>query len=138
MLVGDDTAMTTQPRNQGRYSPGNGLVLPAKPFRRKPPVPCPAEVGDRARAWWSAWAQSGYAWHFGIVEWLDLADTARLMDRFYEQGDVRAMAEARQHMAALFGLATRARLHVTVDGPPAQAQPAAAPRRSDPRLRAVR
>lgn len=133
----DDTGMVS--RNQGRYSPEKGIVLPTKPYRRKPPVPCP-DVGDQARSWWSTWATSGYGWHFGPVEWLDLADTARLMDQFYVDGDVRAMSEARQHMAALFGLATRARLHVTVeDQAPARGSRGPVLRqRPDPRLRAVR
>lgn len=137
MLPG--AAVSGQPRSQGRYSASTGLVLPAKPFRRKPPVPCPP-VGDRAQGWWRVWATSGYAWHFGPVEWQDLADTAVLMHRFYEDGDVRAMSEARQHMTALFGLATRARLHVTAEQQGA-ARPAAGGWEPfdgpDPRLRSV-
>lgn len=133
-------------RHQGKYSPSAGLQLPAKPYRRKPLVDCPEDVGPDARAWWSTWAKSNYAWLFTTVEWQDLADTARLMDAFYRDGSARHMAEARQHMAALFGLATRARLHVTVQDTTSQQQsagssssPGSAVRaaRPDPRLRAV-
>jgi hypothetical protein len=127
----------TATRTQGRYSPNAGLQLPAKPFRRKPGVPCP-DVGDDARAWWTTWATSNYAWLFTGVEWQDLADTARLMDAFYQEGSARHMAEARQHTAALFGLATRARLHVTVaDDTTAPAARTAVRTRADPRLKAV-
>lgn len=126
------------PRHSGKYAPGQGLSLPGKPYRRKPGVPCPEGVCGQARSWWESWATSPYAWEFGPVEWQDLADTCLLMDQFYREGSVRHMAEARQHMAALFGLATRARLHVSVEDRQQPGQAAAARvRRDDPRLRAV-
>lgn len=129
--------MSTAPRRAGAYSPSQGMVLRTKPFRRKPPVPCPP-VGDLARQWWETWAASPYAWEFMAVEWLDLADTALLMDRFYESGEPRYLAEARQHMNNLFGLATRARLHVSVEPKAAApAVPVSRRDRPDPRLKAV-
>jgi hypothetical protein len=128
---------TAVPRRSGKYSPAQGLQLQPRPYRRKPPVPCPDGVGDQARDWWAVWAASPYAHEFTTVEWLDLADTARLMGKYYETLEPRYLAEARQHTAALFGVATRARLHITLDAPAAPAAPAPARQRSDPRLKAV-
>lgn len=130
--------MTTSHRNAGRYSPSQGFTLPEDGFTGVPDVPCPESVGDDARAWWATWATSPYGHVFTAVEWQDLADTARLMDRFYRDGSPSAMAEARQHTNMLFGVATRARLHIEVAVPaegPAVAGGGA--RRRDPRLRSA-
>jgi hypothetical protein len=120
-------------RHAGKYSAGDGLELPAEGFTGTPDVPCP-DVGDRARSWWATWATSEYAHAFRQTEWQDLSDCALIMDKFFESGEPRHMAEARQHMAGLFGLATRARLHVRVAAP---AEPVVSPirrERRDPRV----
>jgi hypothetical protein len=129
--------MGTAPRRAGRYSPSDGFLVPSEGFTGKPDVECP-QVGDDARSWWATWATSGYAHFFTSVEWQDLADTARLMDAYYRGGHSRDIAEARQHVANLFGLATRARLHITFESSPAEpAQAGEKKRREDPRLKAI-
>ena len=124
-------------RRAGRYSPADGLLLPAQGYTGKADIPCP-DVGPDARSWWATWATHPVAWLFSSIEWQDLADTARLMDAYYREGNPRSFAEARQHMNAYFGLATRARLHVAQEGedgdPDSAPHP---PRRDAPRLRAV-
>ena len=113
--------------------------MPAEGFTGIPDVPCPESVGADARAWWATWATSSYGWVFQAPEWQDLADTARLMDKFYADGSTAALAEARQHMNGLFGLATRSRLHIEVSEPaqgPDRVQGGGA-RRRDPRLRSA-
>jgi hypothetical protein len=59
------------------------------------------------------------------------------MDRFYTRGDSRALSEARQHMAALFGLAVRMRMHISLGAEGGSAPEAPKRNRPDPRLKAV-
>lgn len=106
--------MSVQHRNQGRFSPSMGFTLPAEGFTGTPDIPCP-EVGDQARAYWATWATSSFAHFFGPVEWQNLSDSTLLMERFYSRGDMTAYREARMQASMLFGLAIRAKLHVTAE-----------------------
>ena len=105
--------------------------MPADGFVGRALVDCP-DVGDDARGWWAVWATSEFAHAFGGTEWQDLADTSRVMDRYYATGEPKHLAEARQHTAGLFGLAARARLHVSVEAPAEAPAPVRRVRR-DPR-----
>lgn len=124
--------------NNRRASPSTpkGLAIPDRPFRRKPPVPCPP-VGDRARSWWSVWATSPTAWLFEPTDWQDLADTTLVMDAFYETDNVNLLKEVRQHTATLFGVANRARLDITKDSDESGTVAPIRRERIDPRLRSV-
>lgn len=130
-------------RRSGGYAVSDGYTLPAGEWSGKPGVPCPRGVGRAARSYWRTWARSPYAAVFDKTNWQDLANTTLLLDKFYTDGDVRSLAEARQHERDLFGVSMRSRLHIRIEGMPGvpaaegKPQPVSPSPRTDPRLKAV-
>lgn len=140
--TGPHNVHMAQPRAaKGRYSPAMGFTVPSEGFTGTPAIGCPPGLCREAQDWWATQAQSPYAHVFTTIEWQDLADTARVMDRFYATGEPKYIAEVRQHQAQLYGLATRSRLHINIESPVESAteKPVAAKTKTrvDPRLKAV-
>lgn len=95
--------MGPAPKPKGRRARRNADSVPTTILRfqeaDQPPLPEGQPWPDETIAWWSMWAESPQAEHFGSTDWEFLKDTALLHAMLWGNGDTSVLAELRIRVA---------------------------------------
>jgi hypothetical protein len=111
------TGPAPKPRDQRARR--NKDVIPLRVIERtpepQPELPAGIDWHMQVVMWWAIWGNSELSADFTSLEWQYLIETARILQEFWDSGDMRVASELRLR-AAKFGVTPedRARLRIQV------------------------